>query len=158
DLNAAVRQFAGDEQAWRHEGLALAQLRDMTNEADQRLDQLSEANNRAYFSHVPTAQAVGSPAPRGRAGKDQLTHPTPYAYGSSVDSAQHIAHLRPRAFRGQHISAINIETNPVPALAVGHVDHFGNSIDIYRLDKPHKRFEIEVRAAIEVRFPDPPPA
>jgi transglutaminase-like putative cysteine protease len=90
--------------------------------------------------------------------KYQLTHRTSYAYGSSVDSAQHIAHLRPRAFRGQHIGAISIATNPVPALAVGHVDHFGNNIDIYRLDKPHKRFEIEVRAAIEVRFPDPPTA
>jgi hypothetical protein len=62
DLDAAVRQFAGDEQVWRHEGLALAQLRDMTADADQRLDQLSEAITRAYFSHVPVAQAVGSSA------------------------------------------------------------------------------------------------
>ena len=60
DLNAAVRQFAGDEQVWRHEGLALAQLRDLTADTDQRLDQLSEAITRAYFSHVPAAQAVGS--------------------------------------------------------------------------------------------------
>jgi uncharacterized alpha-E superfamily protein len=62
DLNAAVRQFGGDERVWRHEGLALAQLREMTNEADQRLDQLSEAITRAYFSHVPAAQTVGSSA------------------------------------------------------------------------------------------------
>jgi uncharacterized alpha-E superfamily protein len=60
DLDSAVRQFAGDEQVWRHEGLALAQLRDMTADADLRLDQLSEAITRAYFSHVPAAQAVGS--------------------------------------------------------------------------------------------------
>jgi len=53
---------------------------------------------------------------------------------------------------------MSIETNPIPALAVQHVDHFGNNIDIYRLDKPHSRFDIEVRAAIGVRFPDPPPA
>ena len=45
-----------------------------------------------------------------------------------------------------------------PALAVQHIDHFGNHIDIYRIDKPHTRFDIEVRAAIDVRFPDPPPA
>jgi transglutaminase-like putative cysteine protease len=90
--------------------------------------------------------------------KYQLTHRTSYAYGSSVDSAQHIAHLRPRAFRGQSIESIGIETNPVPALAVRHIDHFGNNIDIYRIDKPHKRFEIEVRAVLDVRFPDPPAA
>ena len=60
DLNSAVKQFAGDEQVWRHEGLALAQLRDLAADTNQRLDQLSEAITRAYFSHVPAAQAVGS--------------------------------------------------------------------------------------------------
>lgn len=59
DLAAAVKQFAGDEQVWRHEGLALALLRDIANETDRRLDGLSEAITRAYFSHVPAAQAVG---------------------------------------------------------------------------------------------------
>jgi len=60
DFEATIKQFAGDEQAWRHEGLALAMLRDVVADADQRLDQLSEAITRAYFSHVPAAQAVGS--------------------------------------------------------------------------------------------------
>src|SRR5262249_56448930 len=60
DLNAAVKQFAGDEQVWRHEGLALAQLRGLSAATNQRLEQLSEAITRAYFSHVPAAQAVGS--------------------------------------------------------------------------------------------------
>jgi uncharacterized alpha-E superfamily protein len=60
DLEAAVKQFAGDEQVWRHEGLALALLRDLANETDHQLDALSEAITRAYFSHVPAAQAVGS--------------------------------------------------------------------------------------------------
>ncbi|MBX9944322.1 MAG: circularly permuted type 2 ATP-grasp protein [Reyranella sp.] len=60
DLAAVVRQFAGDEQAWRHEGLALAMLRDVAADADERLEALSEAITRAYFSHVPAAQAVGS--------------------------------------------------------------------------------------------------
>jgi hypothetical protein len=40
---------------------------------------------------------------------------------------------------------------------VEHVDHFGNLIDIYRIDQPHQRFDIEVRADVEVKFPDPPP-
>jgi hypothetical protein len=60
DLESVVRQFGGDEQAWRHEGLALALLRDVTSDAEQHLDKLSEAITRAYFSHVPAAQAVGS--------------------------------------------------------------------------------------------------
>jgi transglutaminase-like putative cysteine protease len=87
-----------------------------------------------------------------------LSHRTHYDYASSVDSAHHIAHLRARGFPGQKVHSISIATHPEPALAVQHVDHFGNHIDIYRIDKPHTRFDIEVRAAIEVRFPDPPPA
>jgi transglutaminase-like putative cysteine protease len=87
-----------------------------------------------------------------------LSHRTSYSYASTVDSAQHIAHLRARPFPGQAVSAIGITLSPEPALAVQHTDHFGNLIDIYRLDKPHTRFVIEVRAEIDVRFPDPPPA
>ena len=49
-----------------------------------------------------------------------LSHRTSYTYASTVDSAQHIAHLRARAFPGQTVSSITIETNPIPALAVQH--------------------------------------
>jgi transglutaminase-like putative cysteine protease len=87
-----------------------------------------------------------------------LSHRTTYTYASTVDSAHHIAHLRARNFPGQKVTAIGIDTSPLPALAVQHVDHFGNLIDIYRIDKPHTRFDIEVRAEVDVRFPDPPAA
>ncbi|NDH60102.1 MAG: hypothetical protein EBY18_00295 [Alphaproteobacteria bacterium] len=60
DLAAVVRQFGGDEKAWRHEGLALAMLRDVTTDTDERLEALSGAITRAYFSHVPASQAVGT--------------------------------------------------------------------------------------------------
>ena len=59
-----------------------------------------------------------------------LSHRTSYSYASSVDSAHHIAHLRARAFPGQKVSSLSIEANPAPALAVQHLDHFGNHIDI----------------------------
>jgi transglutaminase-like putative cysteine protease len=87
-----------------------------------------------------------------------LSHRTSYSYASTVDSAQHIAHLRARPFPGQAVKSIGITTSPQPALAVQHTDHFGNLIDIYRIDTPHTRFDIEVRAEVEVRFPDPPAA
>lgn len=59
DLQQVVRQFGTEEKTWRHEGLTLAMLRDVAKEADERLEALSEAITRAYFSHVPAAQAVG---------------------------------------------------------------------------------------------------
>lgn len=85
-----------------------------------------------------------------------LSHRTSYSYASTVDSAQHIAHLRARPFPGQTVKSMGITTSPQPALAVQHIDHFGNLIDIYRIDTPHTRFDIEVRAEVDVRFPDPP--
>jgi uncharacterized circularly permuted ATP-grasp superfamily protein/uncharacterized alpha-E superfamily protein len=60
DLERAVQLFAGEEKAWRHEGLALGVLREITDDGLQRLEEISEAITRAYFSHVPAAQAVGS--------------------------------------------------------------------------------------------------
>jgi uncharacterized circularly permuted ATP-grasp superfamily protein/uncharacterized alpha-E superfamily protein len=60
DFVRIVQMFAGEEKSWRHEGLALAVLRETAEKAERRLDDLSEAITRAYFSHVPAAQAVGS--------------------------------------------------------------------------------------------------
>jgi len=62
DLERAVQLFAGEEKSWRHEGLALAVLREIAEDGQQRFEELSEAITRAYFSHVPMAQAVGSMA------------------------------------------------------------------------------------------------
>jgi len=60
DLGRVVQMFSGEEKSWRHEGLALAVLREIAEDAERRIEDLSEAITRAYFSHVPTAQAVGS--------------------------------------------------------------------------------------------------
>ena len=87
-----------------------------------------------------------------------LSHRTTYTYASSVDSAHHIAHLRAREFPGQSVTSIGITAHPAPSMTTQHVDHFGNNIDILRIDQPHQRFDIEVRAAIAVSFPVPPPA
>lgn len=60
DFERVVKMFSAEEKGWRHEGLAVAQLREVIGDAEQRLDELSEAITRAYFSHVAAAQAVGS--------------------------------------------------------------------------------------------------
>src|SRR5689334_22814901 len=62
ELARAVDLFDGEEKSWRHEGLALSVLRDIASDGQARLEELSEAITRAYFSHVPAAQAVGSTA------------------------------------------------------------------------------------------------
>jgi transglutaminase-like putative cysteine protease len=87
----------------------------------------------------------------------RLSHRTSYSYTDTVDTAHHLAHLRAREFPGQRILGSGIAiAEPKPALAAQRIDHFGNHIDIYRIDQPHTRFEIEVRAEVEVALPKPP--
>ena len=86
----------------------------------------------------------------------RLSHRTSYSYTNSVDSAHHVAHLRARDFTGQQVLSTEIVAAPVPAATSQRVDHFGNHMDLYRIDEPHKRFEIEVKAEIEVSIPPPP--
>lgn len=88
----------------------------------------------------------------------QLSHLTSYNYSSSVDSAHHLAHLRARDFPGQQVLSMGISAKPKPSFASQRTDHFGNHIDLFRIDLPHQRFEIEVTAEIEVSLPSPPPA
>ncbi len=87
-----------------------------------------------------------------------LSHKTSYSYASSVDSAHHIDHLWAREFPGQTVSAIDSIAHPEPALAVRHIDYFGNHVGVYRIETPHRRFDIEVHASVEVDLPTPPPA
>ncbi|HZV93456.1 MAG TPA: circularly permuted type 2 ATP-grasp protein, partial [Caldimonas sp.] len=60
ELARAVALFAGEEKSQEEQALAL--LRRIATGGQERLEELSEAITRAYFSHVPAAQAVGSMA------------------------------------------------------------------------------------------------
>jgi uncharacterized alpha-E superfamily protein len=59
EMRDAVTLFARDERAWRHEGLALAQLRHALDRLEQALGQLSDDLTRTYFSLVPAPHMLG---------------------------------------------------------------------------------------------------
>ncbi len=59
ELQRVVQLFTGEEKAWRDGGQALAALRQIAEDGERRLEDLSEAITRAYFSHVRAAQTVG---------------------------------------------------------------------------------------------------
>ena len=104
-----------------------------------RLEELCEAITRAYFSHVPMAQAVGSMASLAASRCStcsRIARPTPTPAASTA--AHHIAHLRARPFPGQKVTSISIDDAvPRRRWRCSIVDHFGNLIDIYRIDQPH---------------------
>jgi transglutaminase-like putative cysteine protease len=90
--------------------------------------------------------------------KYRIRHVSRYAYGSSVDLAVHMVHLRPRPCGWQQVISESIATAPPPARRRDGYDHFGNRVTWLFLDLPHADFAVTADSVVEVEFPDPPPA
>lgn len=88
----------------------------------------------------------------------RLRHVTRYTYGSPVDLAAHMVHLRPRPIPGQRIISDTVTTDPPPARRRDGVDHFGNRVTWLFIDLSHAEFELTAESLVEVAFPPPPPA
>lgn len=88
----------------------------------------------------------------------RVRHSTRYAYGSPVELAAHLLHLRPRPTTWQRVISERLVADPAPARRRDGLDHFGNPVTWLFLDTPHPAFEVTGEAVVEVRFPDPPPA
>jgi transglutaminase-like putative cysteine protease len=90
--------------------------------------------------------------------KYRVRHTSRYAYGSPVELAVHMAHLRPRLVPGQHVISERITTAPSPARRHDGHDHFGNRVTWLFLDLPHADFEVTAESVVDVAFPPPPPS
>src|ERR1700754_2171823 len=88
----------------------------------------------------------------------RVQHTTRYAYGTPVELAAHMVHLRPRPRPWQAGISERITTDPMPARRRDGLDHFGNHVTWLFLDMPHADFEVTSDAVVEVNCPPPPPA
>ena len=88
----------------------------------------------------------------------RVQHTTRYAYGSPVELAAHMVHLRPRPQPWQTVISERITTEPLPARRRDGFDHFGNHVTWLFLDLPHADFEVTSESVVEVEFPEPPAA
>jgi len=85
-----------------------------------------------------------------------ITHRTTYLYDSPVDLADHVAYLRPRPFAGQTVLRCDLRVVPEPTRLMSHRDHFGNAVDVFRIETEHEALEVTMHAEIEVDLPAPP--
>lgn len=85
-----------------------------------------------------------------------VSHRTSYRYDTTVDLAQHIAHLRPRSFPGQSVADCALLVDPPPPVRSTHTDHFGNLVDTFRIEQAHTVLIIEMRSQVDVSLPAPP--
>lgn len=88
----------------------------------------------------------------------RVRHTSLYAYGSPVDLAAHMVHLRPRPLPGQQVVSERIVTDPLPARRRDGHDHFGNLVTWLFLDLPHADFEVTAESVVDVQFSPPPTA
>jgi transglutaminase-like putative cysteine protease len=86
----------------------------------------------------------------------RVQHTTSYAYGTPVELAAHMVHLRPRPRPGQTVISERITTDPMPARRRDGLDHFGNHVTWLFLDLPHADFEVTSESVVEVDCPPPP--
>jgi hypothetical protein len=86
----------------------------------------------------------------------RVQHTTKYAYGSPVELAAHMVHLRPRPQPWQSVVSERIWTDPGPARRRDGLDHFGNLVIWLFLDLPHADFEVTADSVVEVAAPAPP--
>jgi transglutaminase-like putative cysteine protease len=88
--------------------------------------------------------------------KYQVRHRTTYRYGTPVEMAAHLLHLRPRDFAFQRVVAAEVVSVPAAIRESEGIDHFGNRVRRIFIDERHARFEVTAEALVEVEFPLPP--
>jgi transglutaminase-like putative cysteine protease len=86
----------------------------------------------------------------------RVSHVSSYAYGSPVDLAAHLLHLRPRPLPWQVVISDRIVTEPDGARRRDAEDHFGNIVTWLFFDRPHADFIVTAESVVEVSYPAPP--
>jgi transglutaminase-like putative cysteine protease len=80
----------------------------------------------------------------------RLRHTTSYTYSWAVDISHHMLHLALPELPRQRVGACLVTTNPQAGRLAAQVDHFGNRVAHLTIDAPHTRFDVELRAEVEV--------
>ena len=85
----------------------------------------------------------------------QITHTTHYRYTPVVETAQHIAYLRPLNHAGQMLKKHTFEVSPTPSSLRHDADVYGNTRSFFALQIPHEVLVVEAHSTVVTR-PSPP--
>jgi len=90
--------------------------------------------------------------------KYRLRHTTSYSYSWAVDISHHMLHLALPDLPRQRVKSSHVSTSPTAGRISEQRDHFGNRVSCLTLEESHTRFDVELRAEIEVDAFTPPEA
>jgi transglutaminase-like putative cysteine protease len=88
--------------------------------------------------------------------KLRVTHETRYDYTPVVETAQHVAHLRPRDTAYQRVLSHRLRIDPEPGHLSCSEDVFGNTRTFFALMATHEHLRVVADSLVETRRPTPP--
>jgi transglutaminase-like putative cysteine protease len=80
----------------------------------------------------------------------RLRHTTSYRYSWAVDLSHHMLHLALPDLPRQRVKSCQISTSPDAGTRQEQHDHFGNRVAYLTVAELHTRFDVELRAEVEV--------
>ena len=78
----------------------------------------------------------------------RISHATTYRYAPQVNTAQHMAHLIPRATPAQEVITSSLHIAPEPATRRDAMDVYGNHRTFFSLAAAHDTLRIEARSMV----------
>jgi transglutaminase-like putative cysteine protease len=86
----------------------------------------------------------------------QITHETHYRYSPSVETAQHIAHLKPLTTATQELVRHSLTITPTPAQQTQSLDVYGNMRSFFSLQASHDILSVVADSLVVTRDAPPP--
>ena len=87
-----------------------------------------------------------------------VTHETRYEYSPPVETAQHLAHLKPLATASQKLVSHKLSIEPSPAQRSEQADLYGNTRAFFALEATHDRLVVTAESVVETSQPVLSPA
>jgi transglutaminase-like putative cysteine protease len=82
--------------------------------------------------------------------KYRVTHKTAYTYKRPVSIAEHAVHLMPRSWPHHHCTRHELTIFPTPAAQSHRLDYFGNHVNLFTIQAPHREFVVEARSEVHL--------
>lgn len=79
-----------------------------------------------------------------------VSHRTAYHYSTPVETAQHLATIRPLACPWQRVVSHDERIEPAPSYLNSRIDAFGNDVLYFSLDAPHESLQMTSETVVEL--------
>ena len=82
-----------------------------------------------------------------------ITHETRYDYTPPVETAQHLAHLKPRNTGSQQLLSHSLVVSPTPAQRSESLDLYGNTRAFFALESTHNELVVTAESLVQTSVP-----